>query len=31
MMGHRLSISSEDVGSYKKDGFIFDGMVLDGQ
>ena len=31
VMGHRLSISSEDVDSYKKGGFIFDGMALDGQ
>ena len=27
VMGHRLSISSEDVGTYKKGGFFFDGMV----
>ena len=30
MLGHRLFISSEDVGTYKKGGFIFDGMVWDG-
>ena len=30
VLGHRLSISSEDVGTYKKGGFIFDAMVWDG-
>ena len=30
VMGHRPSISSEDVGTYKKGGFFFDGMVWDG-
>ena len=30
VLGHRLFISSEDVGTYKKSGFIFDGMFWDG-